>query len=233
MAKEYKHILLVEGKSDVKFFQTLLQFEHKELDIKTIHFEVIGGNDNNLLTKSIRSLLVDLKKEPIENFGIVLDLDEFSKEDRQGQIVNVLQNLFGTDNVKGVNKKKLEQHVNASRTVNVYTYFIEDQLTTNLELLLKNIATVDPIAANCLELWKNCSTEAGRKIRQSDYMKFWREVYIRYDYCADKELRKHATDNCTTDKSYENMLIDDKPKAWNFDAVELNEIKTFLSNFAQ
>ncbi len=80
--------------------------------------------------------------------------------------------------------------------------------------------------------WYDCAIENGRKIRKSDYLKFWREVYIRYDYCSEKELLKHANENCTTDNSFDNLFIIGKTKAWNFDEPILNDLKQFLVTFA-
>jgi hypothetical protein len=233
--KEIKNILLVEGFSDIKFFETLLKFEdlkNKTAHFNSIQFDEIGGSDDAKLEKAIRGLVTDIRKSPIHNFGIILDLDEFSNDERLAKIIVIFEKIFGNTNVVIVNKNNFDLKINDSKTINVSCYFIENDLVTNLELLLKKIATENPLAANCLKTWYDCSLAAGRKIRKSDYLKFWREVYVRYDYCADKDLLKHANENCTTEKSFENLFKSDKPNAWDFENKLLDNLKNYLTNFS-
>jgi hypothetical protein len=230
-----ENILLVEGESDIKFFDSLIKFMEltkPEIDPQILKFDTINGSDNKSLTLAIKSLEVDIRNSPIKNFGIIMDLDEYSNENRVDQIQKVLIDIFGSNNVTITDKNNFNLTVNTQKTIHIYCYFIQDQIVNNLELLLQNIVTEKPIAANCLKYWKECVDKSDRKVRNSDYLKFWREIYIRYDYCANKELLKHASENCTTDKSYENMLIETKKKAWDFDKSELDDLKVFLSKFA-
>jgi hypothetical protein len=233
--KEVTNILLVEGNSDIKFFEALINYTNIGVDdfeiSKFVQFDSIGGSDFDITEKAIQSLITDLRKNPIRNFGIIMDLDEYNTEDRFKQIKDILINIFGEEAIKQKSESELFLRINDKKTILVNCYFIEDKIVTNLELLLKRIATVEPIAANCLSNWYDCVKASERNIRRSDYLKFWREVYIRYDYCSDKKLLKHAADNCTVDKSYSNLLIRDKKKAWDFDHEILNNLKDFLKKF--
>ncbi len=233
--KEPTNILLVEGNSDIKFFETLIQYTNIEImnfEIADyIKFDSIGGSDFDITEKAIKSLVTDLRKNPIQNFGIIMDLDEYNNADRFKQIQSIFINIFGEEAIKQKSESELFLRINDKKNILVSCYFIEDNIVTNLELLLKSITTIEPIAANCLSNWYDCVKASERNIRRSDYLKFWREVYIRYDYCSDKKLLKHAADNCTVDKSYSNLLIEDKKKAWNFDHEILNKLKEFLKKF--
>ncbi len=233
--KEIKNIILVEGFSDIKFFETLVKFEdlkNRTSYFDSIQFDEIGGSDDSKLEKAIRGLITDLRKSPIANFGIILDLDEFTNDERLSKIKSILVAIFGNDKIKELDKNNFTLAINEFKTIKVSCHFIENDLVTNLELLLKEITTVDTIAADCLKQWYDCAIAAGRKIRKSDYFKFWREVYVRYDYCADKKLLKHSSENCTTEKSFDNLFIEDKPKAWDFENAVLDNLKKYLSTFS-
>ncbi len=232
---EVTNILLVEGNSDIKFFETLINYANRKIenfDIGNhVKFDSIGGSDFDITEKAIKSLVTDLRKNPIKKFGIIMDLDEKSNEDRFKQIQDILTNIFGKTSVEKKSNSEINLKINEQKTVLVSCYFIENTIITNLELLLKSITTIEPVAANCLKNWYDCAIASGRNIRRSDYLKFWREVYVRYDYCSDKKLLKHAAENCTVDKSYSNLLIEDKAKAWDFDHEILNDLKEFLKSF--
>jgi len=233
--KQINHILLVEGESDIKFFEALIKYVNKtnsSIDLDNIKIDIINGSDNIKLQLAVKSLQTDIRNSPLKNFGIVMDLDEFTVEDRFGQVKIVLSELFGVDKITEIDANSFNLKINDKRTIKVTCHFIETDLVTNLELLLKTIATESPIAANCLELWYHCAIASGRKIRKSDYLKFWREVYVRYDYCADKNLLKHASINCTTEKSFDNLFIEGKPQAWDFENKILDNLKKYLSTFS-
>ncbi len=234
-SKEINNILLVEGESDIKFFEALIKYISKtntSIDLLNFKIDTINGSDNKQLRFAIKSLETDIKNSPIHNFGIVMDLDEYSIEDRFAQIKTVLSEVFGSENLTEVDKNNFDLKINDKKSIRVTCHFIESDLVTNLELLLKEITTVDTIAADCLKQWFDCAIAAGRNIRKSDYLKFWREIYIRYDYCSNPTLLKHASDNCTTEKSFNNLFIEGKLQAWNFDNTILDNLKNYLSTFS-
>jgi hypothetical protein len=233
--KEVNSILLVEGESDIKFFEALIKYVNKTnttINLSNFKIDTINGSDNKKLRLAIKSLETDIKNSPVQNFGIIMDLDEYSNEDRVSQVKTVLAELFGIENLEEIDANNFNLKINDKKTIKVTCHFIENDLVTNLEQLLKAIATENPIAANCLEHWFNCATVAGRKIRTSDYLKLWREIYIRYDYCSNTKLLKHASENCTTGKSFDNLFIEDKPQAWDFENAVLNNLKEYLSTFS-
>lgn len=233
----YENILLVEGDSDVLFYETLLQYEFKKNNIELLQCQVktIGGSDSEILKKALISLISDLKSKPIKKIGIVLDLDNYTVEERFKSTQEAIKTVFGTENITNVNAEELslKYTLSASRTIEIFCYFIDDySQTTNLEELLKSLVTTEPIAANCLSAWLECCKANDRKIKNSDFQKFWRETYIRYDFCANKKLNKHASENCTMEKSFQNMLLLDTQKhAWDFESPNLEKLRVFLKQF--
>lgn len=233
----YENILLVEGNSDVLFYETLLKYELNKStqDAHGCIINSIGGSDSEILKKALISLITDLKSKPIKKIGIVLDLDNYTVEERFKSTQEAIKTVFGSENIESINAEylSLKYNLNASRTVEIFCYFINDySQATNLEELLKSLVTTEPIAANCLSAWLDCCKANDRKIKNSDFQKFWRETYIRYDFCANKKLNKHAVENCTIEKSFHNMLLPDTQKhAWDFESPNLEKLRVFLRQF--
>ncbi len=238
MNNKFKHILFVEGESDERFFRTLLQYVQKKEDIETsiqaLEYSIIGGSDVELIKKSLRQIRTDLRNKEIEQIGIIIDIDNHTIEKRLNQINEAATDVFGDYEFVNfeIDKRQIVLKPNAVVSVIFSFHIIQDATGKgNIESLLKDIITVNPTAANCLEDWLNCANKNGANIKQRDYLKMWRDVYVRYDYCKPKELNKHAAENCTFEKSLENMLIDEKPKAWDFGNKALDPLKQYLTQF--
>ena len=230
-------ILLVEGESDKLFFDCLLKYLNKESSatkVDAISFQKIEGSDEKKITAAFKSNRTDLRTNQITHLGIVLDIDDYSKAERILQINNAIKLSLSEYNVPEFTEdiKTVNFDINGKRKISFSYFLIADNSGKgNLESLLQNIVITEPTAANCLNEWLTCTKKNGINIKESDFLKFWRDVYVRYDYCADKQLSKHASENCTFEKSLVNMLIDEKAKAWNFEAETLKELRTYLSQF--
>lgn len=228
-----KKYLLIEGETDERFLKSL--FRHisninPQINPGEVSFRVIGGSDLKKLSFELGELRADLRNKPIQKIGIVLDIDTSSKDEKTKLILSVLEKVFGDDLKKKDNGVSI--YINEQRSVIVSFHFIEDIAgINNLERLLQSAVNVAPTAADCLKSWYDCTQQKGLKVSNSDYLKRWIDIYIRHDYCSDKELKKHAVDNCTFEKSLDNMFIDGKLKAWNFDAESLKPLNAFLTNF--
>ena len=235
MNNDKKFIILVEGASDIKFMESYIQYLSKSIKIELtdFKFESIGGSDDKAISLALKSIEADINSNPILKIGVMLDIDDLTKEQRQAQVNNALEKIFSAEKINQTdNNFVLRFQYSPVKNISIFTHFVDEfENVNNLEQLLQTLITTDPIAANCLADWKKCCTLNNRKISNSEYLKFWREVYVRFDYCADKNLKKHAVDNCTIEKSYSNMLIADKPKAWNFDSQYLEPLKLFINNF--
>lgn len=235
MSNDKKFILFVEGASDIKFFESYINYlgQSVPINLKNFKFQSIGGSDDKSITNALRSNLGDINSNPISTIGIILDLDDLTKAARQKQINDALINVFSNEKLSaGENEFHLNVDYSENKNIKVVSHFIDEfDNVNNLEELLMTLVMTNPIAAKCLSSWKDCCDKNDRKITASEFSKFWREVYVRFDYCADQNLKKHAVDNCTVEKSYLNMLVPEKPKAWNFDSEYLGPVKTFLTKF--
>jgi citrate lyase gamma subunit len=203
-------------------------------EVIEIDYEKIGGSDEKKIALSLKNIRTNIRTNPITHLGIILDIDSYSSLQRIEQVNTAIINSLYEYNIEPFTNERREIQINVSekRSIAFSTLFIKEKTGKgNLESLFQEIVTTAPVAANCLTQWKTCCNENGVKIKESDFMKFWREVYIRYDYCKDKELNKHAADNCTFEKALDNMLIEGKPKAWDYEAEVLQELKSYLSKF--
>lgn len=235
MSNDKKFILFVEGASDIKFFESYINYLNLSVavNVKDFKFQSIGGSDDKSIINALRSNFGDINSNPISTIGIILDLDDLTRAERHKQINDALIHVFSNEKISvGDNDSYLNINYSENKTIKVVSHLIDEFANVNnLEELLMTLVMTDPIAANCLKSWKDCCDKNNRKITASEFSKFWREVYVRFDYCADKNIKKHAVDNCTVERSYVNMLIPEKPKAWNFDSEYLRPVKTFLTNF--
>lgn len=238
MNSNFKHILFVEGESDERFFKTLIQYSQNREDINTsvqsIDFSKIGGSDEKKMEIAFRSIRTDLRNGNINSLGIIIDIDSYSLAERIEHINSAAVEAFGDYQFSNFSEVITQINLKPNNAIEIpfsYQIIKDENGKGNIETLLQNLVTQNPIAANCLEEWRKCATANGVKIKQSDFSKFWKEVYIRYDYCSNKELAKHAVDNCTFEKSLNNMLIDEKPKAWNFEHDSLADLRNYLNQF--
>jgi hypothetical protein len=230
--KLIEKIFLVEGDSDIDFFSAYLKYNSFN---ENYRLNSIGGSDKNLITKALKGIKNDIKNNPIKEIGIILDLDAETESSKFKLIIDCFKEVFiNIEPVLNQENFSFEFKLNEFKNVSLKTFFIDSfSNSKNLEDLLKKLVTTEPIAANCLTAWLICCNKNNRKIKNSDFLKFWREVYIRYDFCSDKKIAKHASKNCTIKNSYENMLKQDFPKAWNFDSEYLTPLKTYLQQFKQ
>ncbi len=237
MNKDTQSILLVEGTTDEWFIQSLLTYivppQNKTIDVQHIFLDKLYGSSENDLIKKLKSLKTDLRNKPIKQIGIILDKDEHSVSDRLALINNAILKaeipvLPLTETVSQVNFD-----INSSRTISISYFIINDsQAKGNVETLLSEIITADPKSAECLKIWQDCSSTQGVIVKQSDYLKEWIKVYLRYDYCLQNKLQNHAGDYCTLEKSFENMNKESPAnKAWDFDAAILKDLKSYLIGF--
>jgi hypothetical protein len=233
-----KNIILVEGTNDKIFISGLLRFlkdDNTEVD-QIVSFDYFEGSDVKIITNKLKVIIPTLLNSPIEKLGIVLDIDNFSTVERLAHINEAMKIAFVNFDFEefSIDNNLANIQVNDFRIISISYYLMQNQTGKgNTESLLKEIVIASPLSADCLALWNDCSNEHGRKISESQFLKEWINFYIRYDYCSDKKLSKHAKDNCNLEKSIENIFIDEKPKAWDFskNIDSLNNLKEYLKRF--
>ncbi len=236
--KKVKNIILVEGTNDKIFISGLLNFlKYDNVEVNQITaFDYFEGSDVKIITNKLRVTIPALLNSPIEKLGIILDIDNFSLMERIQQINEAMKNAFEDYNFKefSLESNDIQLKINNVRNISISYFLMQNQLEKgNTESVLKEIVVANPLSANCLELWKKCSKENGRKISESQYLKEWINFYIRYDYCSNRKLSKHAKDNCNLEKSIDNISNLEKPNAWDFskDISSLNNLKLYLKRF--
>lgn len=206
-----KSTILVEGKEDIPFIETL----KSNITVKEIiidRFQGGGQNNKSLITTRLKSFLADFQINPSEKLGIILDLDEYPAEKRLSFLNDCIEEVFGLrlDDV-GV-FKKIEQF---GMPLEIGCYFINP----NLDVLLRKIASQNAIVADCLF---GCLEKETIKAKERD--KAWVYNYMKYDICTPQERLK-AQENITFKHTA-------SKNAWDLNSDYLSELKVFLHNFA-
>jgi hypothetical protein len=208
---EVSNLLIVESENDQYFIEALI--EHLNLDVEvgspicTIdEYECLGGISK--LENKLVALKSRVLKEGIEKIGIIFDADNLGVEQRNNEIQEKINLVFGKDT-----DVIFEIHI-----MNVNG-------TGELETVLKKIKSKDSSVADCLEEWQNCLPDE-KKLNQKEFDKFWIQIYQRYDTCSKNEKR-HAHKNCNNEVSLKEKDIYD----YNHDI--LNDLKEFLQKLGE
>jgi hypothetical protein len=247
VSNDKKSILLVEGTNDELFFTALMKYElikegkeyNKDFNNiiaveSQVDFSLIYGSDIKKIAATFQAIKSSFRTDKITNVGIILDIDNYDLETRLKHINDAVKISLSEFNIPPFTTKTDVVQFAATPKRNIYfSYFLLKNKAGigNVEMLLKDIITNSPIAADCLNNWKECVSNNKIKIKPSDFQKEWTKFYVRYDYCNDRELNKHASENCTIEKALNNMVIEDKPKAWDFESETLNPLKLYLTQF--
>ena len=209
------NVLIVESEND-EFFVTALinkmeqnstvvsidEFKHSPLDEK--------GKE---LTIQIESILSQYSKVGIDKIGIILDLDDATKQDRIDLVNKCFRNAyndadfeeelpveFAIKEVNELTKVKIDEY----SSVEIACYFVNVGKEGELETVLRAIKTVDSPFADCLyEGWKVCFEGKGKKlvgrgekgdISHKDLLKVWADFYKRFDTLGRNSRNEKTTD---------------------------------------
>lgn len=207
-----KHTIFVEGKEDIPFIETLTSnITVKEIIIDK--FQGGGQNNKSIVITRLKSFLTDFQINPSEKLGIILDLDEYSVEQRLDFLNDCIEEVFGI-RLDGVGVfRKIEQF---DMPLEIGCYFINP----NLDVLLRKIANQKAAVADCLY---SC-LEKDITIKAKERDKAWVYYYMRYDICTPQERIK-AQDNV-------NFKHTASKNAWDLQSENLTELRVFLDNFA-
>ncbi len=202
-----KNIILVEGKDDVDFINILSQ----NTNIQSFTLDKIGGSDQELLTKKLRSIQNDFQLNPIGKLGIILDLDDYTFESRLAFLNNCLQSVF-QKSLSVTNK--FEKNQIFGLEIEIACYFIEP----NLDVLLRKISNLKSERADCLFQCLN-----NDEIKKKERDKAWTYYYMLWDVCNKKE-REKRNENI-------NFKYVSSKNAWDLKSDDLKELKLFLKQF--
>ncbi len=229
-----EHIILVEGTNDKFFIISLLNFLNNSKSTVTpiLSFNEIGGCDAKKIAIALNSNKTELRSGKVKSLGIIIDIDNNTIENKLSTINEAIKISF-PDNGARLTENENSITLLIEENEIKFSYFLmqNSEGTGNTENLLKELITTEPIAANCLDTWRSCLKDL--KISDSQFLKEWTNFYLRYDYCADKNLSKHASDNCNMQGAMNNINDTEKANAWDFtkDNSILNSLKKYLSNF--
>ena len=232
------NILIVESKNDKYFFDAIISHLNRinrncDIEIKTPiliannDYQLMNGSKAAELEKALKDFKADIQKREIEKIGIVVDIDNDSKEAKIKFINDCIQRIFPDSPL--INNTN--EFINLSFdefNVSLACYFTNVNGQGELETLLKLIKSSDSIFADCLESWKNCLQNQGQEIKPKDFDKLWVNMYIRFDTCS-KQDKKQAERKCSM--SGFDYVMEEKADIWNFDHPVLDDLKKFFKMF--
>jgi hypothetical protein len=226
-----KNILIVESANDKFFIQAMiqnLQIENTEVAetflVEIDDFEEMDGMNPEKLKLALRNIQSRARKEEIGKIGIILDIDDKTKEKRISLVNDAISDVFKKENTLSSINSFSNISIDKNTEAQIGCYFTNVNGEGELETLLKAIKSANSPYADCLESWQQCLEDCQVKpLKKKDFDKFWVNIYIRYDTCSKSDA-KQAGRKCNNEAS---ML---KP-IWNFQHEYLNELTDFLRMF--
>jgi len=203
---EVNNLLIVESENDKYFIETLINHLNLNIEVGSPicsidEYECLGG------ISKLKNKLIALKsrvlKESIKKIGIIFDADKVGVVQREKDIQEKIDFVFGK---------------NSDVVFNIYIMNVDGN--GELETVLKKIKSKDSTVADCLESWQEC-IEENKKLNQKEFDKVWIQMYQRYDCCTKKEA-KQAGKNCNNEASFSKSI-------YNLDDPILNELEIFLT----
>jgi hypothetical protein len=202
-----RNIVLVEGKDDAEFISLLSQ----NSDIEPFTIEKLGGSNQELLVKKLKSIQNDFQLNPINKLGIILDLDDYTTESRL-EFLNACFFLVFSQNLTQINEFQKFQLFGLE--LEIACFFIKP----NLDVLARKISKLNTEKSDCL--FKCLEKE---EIKKKERDKAWTYYYMLWDVC-DKNERENRSSNI-------NFKFTDSKNAWDLESTELNDIRLFLKQF--
>jgi hypothetical protein len=222
------NVMIVESKDDQAFLEAIINHlkESTHLTIAIFEFYILDGIEQEnypSLEQRLKRLNNILIKDDIQKIGIVLDLDEQTRQERLAVVSQCIQRVF-REAERIDDTQKLFQ-LNASTNTQIGCYLLHVNEKGELETVLREIKTQDSPYADCIEAWRSCFAQKNIDITRKKTDKLWLQNYIREDTSSQDEKRK-AGKYCNLSHALT------KKDIWNFDHGILNELKEFLRLFA-
>lgn len=190
-------------------------------------YECLEGLNPKKLITTLKDLEADLQKRDIEKIGIVIDLDNYSESERLEWVSECIKDVFEAE-ILSSTKQFIDICTKLGTNAKLACYFTNVGGKGELETLLKEIKAKDSPYADCLDSWKTCLENQGKKISQKEFDKFWISNYIRFDTCSKKE-QKQAGDKCSMSKF--DYVMEHKKDIWDWDNPTLDDLKEFFKLF--
>jgi hypothetical protein len=225
------NIVIVESKNDRIFMQAMVEKLNCDIQVeKPIYiddYESLEGLSEKKLINTLKDLEADLQKRDIEKIGIIIDIDNYSEQERLQFVDRCIQQVFEAESLSST-KQFIDICGDNGTKAKLACYFTNVGGRGELETLLKAIKAKDSTYADCLDSWKTCLENQGKEISQKDFDKFWISNYIRYDTCSNQE-QKQAGNKCSM--SQFNYVMEHKKEIWDWDNSVLDDLKEFFRLF--
>lgn len=229
---EVSNLLIVESKNDKFFLQALIEELNYDIEIDTPicidDYECLEGLSEKRLVEALKSLLADIQKKPISKIGIIIDIDQYSQQERLQFINQCLRQVFTLTNEFSDISQLITVNIPEYDSIEIACYFTHVEGQGELETVLKLIKTKESPYADCLESWRNCLGNNNKSISDKEYDKFWISLYLRFDTCSRRD-RYQAERKCSMTNF--NYIMENKKDIWNFNHPVLNDIKKILHLF--
>ena len=225
------NIVIVESKNDAIFMQAMVEKLNCDIQIeKPIYideYKALSGLDETKLINALKALKADLQKTDIEKIGIIIDLDNYSEQERLKFVDRCIKEVFEAESLSST-KQFIDISGDNGTKAKLACYFTNFEGKGELETLLKAIKARESPHADCLNSWKTCIESQGQQISRKDFDKFWVNIYLRYDTCSNQD-RKQAEKKCSMSRF--EYVMEHKKDIWDWDNPALDDLKEFFKLF--
>jgi len=225
------NIVIVESKNDAIFMQAMVEKLNCDIQVeKPIYiddYERLEGLSETKLITTLKALEADLQKRDIEKIGIIIDIDNYSEQERLEFVNKCIQQVFESETLSST-KQFIDIGGDNGTKAKLACYFTNVGGKGELETLLKAIKARESPHADCLNSWKTCIESQGQQINQKGFDKFWVSIYLRYDTCSDNE-QQQAGRKCTM--SGFDYVMKHKKDIWDWNNPALDDLKEFFTLF--
>ena len=190
-------------------------------------YESLEGLNETKLITTLKALDADLQKRDIEKIGIIIDIDNDSEQERLELVNKCIKQVFESETLLST-KQFIDICGDNGTKAKLACYFTNVEGRGELETLLKAIKAKDSPYADCLDSWKTCLENQGKKINQKEFDKFWISNYIRFDTCSKQE-QKQAGRKCSMSEF--DYVMEHKKDIWDWDNSALDDLKDFFKLF--
>ena len=225
------NIVIVESKNDRIFMQAMVEKLNCDIQVESPiyidDYKSLEGLSETELIKALKALEALIDKNNIEKIGIIIDIDNYSEQERLKFVDRCIKPVFEAESLSST-KQFIDICGDNGTSAKLACYFTNVEGKGELETLLKAIKARDSPYADCLDSWKTCIENLGNKINQKDFDKFWISNYIRYDTCSNQE-QKQAGRKCSM--SGFDYVMEHKKDIWDWDNPILDDLKEFFKLF--
>ncbi|MEG4506238.1 hypothetical protein QUA81_21665 [Microcoleus sp. F6_B4] len=225
------NIVIVESKNDRIFMQAMVEKLNCDIQVGSpIYIEdykSLEGLSETELIKALKNLIRKIDRKEIEKIGIIIDIDNFSEQERLKFVDRCIKEVFEAESLSST-KQFIDICTDNGTNAKLACYFTNVGGKGELETLLKAIKARESPHADCLNSWKTCIESQGKQIDRKGFDKFWVSIYLRYDTCSIQE-QKQAGRKCTM--SGFDYVMEHKKDIWDWDNPALVDLKEFFKLF--